>query len=108
MFIGGVASAIVSLISMVWSARKILSWEPRELLQSGHEGIQNETHGQLSKIWHKWVAAFIVGAIVLAGMVGLSSNQASISFFGAGGMLLLGGLFFFAAIWVDSIPGVIT
>ena len=29
--------------------QKILVREPRELLQSGHEGIQNETHGQLSK-----------------------------------------------------------
>ncbi|MEC8244687.1 MAG: ABC transporter permease [Verrucomicrobiota bacterium] len=95
-FIGGAASATVCLISMVWSARKILVREPRELLQSGHEGIQNETHGQLSKKWHKWVGAlFIVGAIILAWMVGLSSHQASMSFFGAGGMLLIGGLFLF-------------
>ena len=40
-------------------------------------------------------ALFIVGAIILAWMVGLSSHQASMSFFGAGGMLLIGGLFLF-------------
>ena len=59
-----------------WSARKILVREPRELLQSGHEGIQKETLGQLSPKWHKWVGAlFIAGAIILAWVVGLSSHQ---------------------------------
>ena len=96
MFIGGAASAIVCLLSMVWSARKILVREPRELLQSGHEGIQKETLGKLPPKWHKLVGGlFIACAIVLACMVGLSSHLASMAFFVAGGMLLIGGLLLF-------------
>ena len=97
-FIGGFSSTIICFLSMVWSARKLLSREPTELLQTGNVGIQNDTNILSSKKWHQWIGIIcIAGAVGLPWTVGLTSHQASMSFFGAGGMLLIGGLFLFRA-----------
>ena len=40
---------------------------------------------------------FITGSIILIWFVGITSNKASIAFFCAGGLLLIGGLFLFRA-----------
>ena len=96
MILGGVSSSIVCFLSMFWSAKKLLNREPRELLDSGNEGIQNESSMGSSSKWYQWVGIFcIAGAIGLAWSVGLTSHQASMTFFGAGGLLLMGGMFLF-------------
>jgi len=98
MFIGGFISTIICFLSMVWSARNLLSREPIELLQTGDGGIQNETNILSSKKWPQWIGIIcIAGAVGLPWTVGLTSHQASMSFFGAGGILLIGGLFLFRA-----------
>ena len=83
---------------MIWSTRKLFRREPRELLQSGSYGIQEYQSSSVSRKWHKWVGlGFFVASFCLAWLVGLNSPEASMSFFGAGGMLLIGGLFLFRA-----------
>ena len=50
------------------------------------------------KKWHRWVGlGFFAFSFCLAWLVGLDSPGASMSFFGAGGMLLIGGLLLFRA-----------
>ena len=96
MFVGGVASSTVCFLSMIWSTRKLLDREPRELLQSGNEGTNNEIYSSLPKAWHPWLGVVCIAAsIALAWTVGLKSHLASMSFFGAGSLLLIGGLFLF-------------
>jgi ABC-type antimicrobial peptide transport system permease subunit len=85
---------------MIWSTRKLFKYEPRELLQTGSYGIQDNYTFSISRKWHQW---FGLGCVTvsfgLAWLVGLTSSEASMAFFGAGGMLLTGGLFLFRS-WV--------
>ena len=98
MIIGGGSSTLICFLSMIWSTRKLFRREPRELLQSGSYGIQEYQSSSVSRKWHKWVGLGCFGAsFCLAWLVGLNSPEASMSFFGAGGMLLIGGLFLFRA-----------
>ena len=98
MIIGGGSSTLICFVSMIWSTRKLFRREPRELLQSGSYGIQEYQYSSVSRKWHKWVGlVFFTFSFCLACLVGLDSPEASMSFFGAGGMLLIGGLFLFRA-----------
>ena len=95
MITGGVCATLVSLFAMVWSTRKLLKREPVELLVSGNTGSIGESVVTKSR-WHKWAGMFcLISSLVLAWSVGLRSNQASMAFFGAGGLFLVGGLFLF-------------
>ena len=95
MITGGVCATLVSLLAMVWSTRKLLKREPIELLVSGNTGSIGESFVTRSR-WHKWAGMFcLISSLVLAWSVGLQSNQASMAFFGAGGLFLVGGLFLF-------------
>ena len=96
MIMGGSSSAIICFIAMIWSTRKLFRHEPRELLQAGSYGIHDGDSIKASHQWHSWVGLGCVAAsFCLAWSVGLNSSAASISFFGAGGMLLIGGLLLF-------------
>ena len=98
MIIGGGSSSLICFLSMIWSTRKLFRREPRELLQSGSYGIQEYQFSYVSRKWHKWVGlGCFASSFCLAWVVGLNSPEASMSFFGAGGMLLIGGLFLFRA-----------
>jgi ABC-type antimicrobial peptide transport system permease subunit len=98
MIIGGGSSTLICFLSMIWSTRKLFRREPKELLQSGSYGIQEYQFSSVSRKWHKWVGlGFFAFSFCLAWLVGLNSPEASMSFFGAGGMLLIGGLFLFRA-----------
>jgi ABC-type lipoprotein release transport system permease subunit len=100
LIIGGACSALICFFSMIWSTRKLFKYEPRELLQTGSYGIQDNYTFSISRKWHQW---FGLGCVTvsfgLAWLVGLTSSEASMAFFGAGGMLLIGGLFLFRS-WV--------
>ena len=96
--IGSASSACICFLAMIWSTRKLLAREPRELLQSGNYGVQGDNTLAVFKSWHKWVGLiFLTGSFCLAWAVGLTSNLASMTFFGAGSMLLIGGLLLFRA-----------
>ena len=96
--IGGLASSFVCFMSMVWSTRKLIDQEPRELLQSGNQETNTEHNSSLRAKWYQLVGIFfITGSIILIWFVGITSNKASIAFFCAGGLLLIGGLFLFRA-----------
>ena len=97
MIIGGVCSTLISLLAMVWSTRKLLNREPVELLVSGNIGSIGESVVTKTK-WPKWAGILCwIFSLLLACSVGLTSNQASMAFFGAGSLFLVGGLFLFRA-----------
>lgn len=93
MVTGGACSTLISLLAMVWSTRKLLKREPAELLVSGNSGSIGDSVVTETR-WHKWAGiSCLIFSLGLAMSVGLTSNQASIAFFGAGGIFLMGGLF---------------
>jgi ABC-type antimicrobial peptide transport system permease subunit len=95
MITGGASATLISLLAMVWSTRKLLKREPVELLVSGNTSSTGESV-VTQRRWHKWAGIFcLISSLILAWSVGLKSNQASMAFFGAGGLFLLGGLFLF-------------
>ena len=95
MITGGTCATLVSLLAMVWSTRKLLKREPVELLVSGTTGSIGESVVTKTR-WHKWAGILcLISSLILAWSVGLTSNQASMAFFGAGGLFLVGGLFLF-------------
>ena len=95
MITGGACATLISLLAMVWSTRKLLKREPVELLVSGNTGSTGESV-VTKRRWHKWAGILcLISSLVLAWSVGLTSNQASMAFFGAGGLFLVGGLFLF-------------
>jgi len=95
MITGGACATLISLLAMVWSTRKLLKREPVELLVSGNTGSTGERVVTKRK-WHQWAGVLcLTSSLVLAWSVGLTSNQASMAFFGAGGLFLVGGLFLF-------------
>jgi putative ABC transport system permease protein len=94
--IGGICSTAISLLAMIWSTRKLLKREPRELLVTGYEGSVGENIIVTRARWHKWVGILcMLLSLFLAWFVGLQSSHASMAFFGAGGLLLVSGLFLF-------------
>ena len=97
MITGGASASLISLLAMVCSTRKLLKREPVELLVNGNIGSVGQSFVTKTS-WHKWVGIFcLISSLVLAWSVGLTSNQASMAFFGAGGLFLVGGLFLFKA-----------
>ena len=95
MVTGGACSTLISLLAMVWSTRKLLKREPIELLVSGNSGSIGDSVVTETR-WHKLAGiSCLIFSLGLAMSVGLTSNQSSIAFFGAGGLFLMGGLFLF-------------
>ena len=96
MVIGCVSSATICFVAMVWSTRKQIKKEPRELLMSGNQGwnhgLFDDKKGNRYR-WLGWIC--LVFSVGLASIVGLSSGMASMTFFGAGALFLIGGLFLF-------------
>ena len=98
MVIGWVSSATICFVAMVWSTRKQIKKEPRELLMSGNQGWNHELFDRKGRNGYRWVGWIcLVSAVGLASGVGLSSGMASMTFFGAGALFLIGGLFLFRA-----------
>ncbi|MFL2937740.1 MAG: ATP-binding cassette domain-containing protein [Opitutales bacterium] len=98
MVIGWVSSATICFVAMVWSTRKQIKKEPRELLMSGNQGWNHGLFDRKRRNGYRWVGWIcLVSAVGLASGVGLSSGMASMTFFGAGALFLIGGLFLFRA-----------
>ena len=98
MMIGGISSACICLMAMVWSTKKLLKREPKELLVSGTTGTIGETDIVMKRSWHLWVGLLcLVLSLSLIFSFGLTNSQASMAFFSAGGLLLVSGLFLFRA-----------
>jgi putative ABC transport system permease protein len=95
---GGIGSTVTCLMAMIWSTRKLLKREPVELLVSGSDGTIGATDVAMKRSWHLWVGLLCLGlSLSIVFSFGLRSNQASMAFFGAGGLMLIGGLFLFRA-----------
>ena len=96
MITGGLSSATICFFAMAWSTRKQIKRKPVELLVSESAGTGKNLFTVVTKKRYQWVGFFcLILAAVTAWSVGLSSHQASMTFFGAGGLLLIGGLFLF-------------
>lgn len=96
MMLGGISSALISLLAMIFSTRKLVKKEPRELLVSSSSGEIAGNSSGWQRDWRLWVGVFcLVVSLALAFLVGFKSNHASMAFFSAGGFLLVGGLFIF-------------
>jgi putative ABC transport system permease protein len=99
MLIGGLCSASICFLAMIWSTRKLLKREPRELLVNGSVGaIGGYLVAKQSKLY-LWIATIcLMLSTGVVWIVDFSSSQASMAFFSAGGLLLVSGLFLFLAI----------
>ena len=96
--IGGATATALCFLSMVWSTRKLLTQDPKDLLHSGNDGTQVNACKPRSPKWYQGAGlSCVIGAFFVAWMVGLTNQKSSMAFFGAGGLLLIGGLFLFRA-----------
>lgn len=93
---GGVGAVFMATLAMAWSTRKQFRREPRDLLSDAAMVSRTPAGSRKNGRTHSFLA--IVLALCAGGLAfatGLSATGASMSFFGAGALLLASGLFYF-------------
>ena len=106
MMIGGISATLICFLAMVGSTRKLFKLEPRELLQPGAE-IRSPSSTGIAIRWkrYRWAGLLcLLLSVLLVYTIGFSSSLASMAFFGAGALVLLGGLFLVRAQLAGKAP----
>lgn len=95
---GASTSTVVCFLAMVWSTKNQFKRQPVDLLMAGSGGVDKNLFVTVARKRYRWAGfSCLILAVSMACSVGLFSNHASMTFFGAGGLLLAGGLFLFRA-----------
>ena len=96
---GGMLATLICFLAMAGATKKLFKLEPRELLQSGGQIFPLSTVG-ISVRWKKYRWAGVICllcSVFLIYNIGISNGLSSLAFFGAGALVLVGGLFLMSA-----------
>jgi putative ABC transport system permease protein len=86
--LGAIGGIVASVVCIAWTVRRLVHHSPRELLS----GSTSSTDFRRPSRAYAWAIGSLVAAVALAAATVLGSVPAAAGFFGAGTLVLIGGL----------------